>query len=68
MWLFLYIIFSHLASTNVSHIAQSSDAVHADHVVLINLSTQKIVHDLFSKIQPISAYSRYHLQRKKKHS
>ena len=37
---------AHLAPPYVGHVAQPPDAVHADHVVVVHLSSQEIVHDL----------------------
>ena len=37
---------TYLTPCNVGHVTQSSDAIHADHIVVVHLSPQEVVHDL----------------------
>ena len=52
----------YLTATNISHVAQSSNAVHAYHIVAIHLSPQQVVHDLLCQGKVVLAHSTHQLQ------
>lgn len=58
----------YLVSPNIRHVAETSYAVHADHVVGIHLSAKHVVHDLLSERPTVISVSQRAHKLKKKHS